>query len=84
MKLAVGTLAVDGMGGLLCLVQRVKDWVGSMYQMWQLSHQRSVYQSPYCCLLYNGPLLYGVKARMKWLKQLLLPTYVFKIHIKSG
>jgi len=46
------------MGGLLHLAQREGDWAASLYQMQQPTHQRPVYQSPYCCII-NGPLLYG-------------------------
>jgi len=36
------------MGELLNLVQRWGDWAGPLYEMQQPTHQRPVYQWPYC------------------------------------
>jgi len=61
------------MGGLLHVVQRGGAWGGlrprpvpsSLYQMYQLTHQRPVYQSLYC--YYDGPLLCGFNVVIKGL-----------------
>jgi len=48
------------MGGLLHLVQRGGDWAGPqitrpsfLYQMWQPTNQRPVYQSHNCCIMFR-------------------------------
>jgi len=56
------------MGGLLHLVQRGRDWAGPQLaqappRCTKPTHQRPVYQSPYCCIM--GSLLCSLDVPVK-------------------
>jgi len=49
-----GTLAVDVSAVAFCMARRGLGGAtapSSLYQMWHPTHQRPVYQSPYCCIM---------------------------------